>query len=264
MKFIKKIRDDRKGLAIELAMMVMVVTFAVSILLTTVALLQVDHSSSNMQEVKRRYKIEQIGANYVAWVKAGAEGVFSGVPSGFTYKCDVPEVPVVEEDTSTSNDDATEGTIDDTQEGNSEESDDNKSSENENSDVASKDAEVNDNVTQDNNTTQQEDDANANDGEGSGDVVVGDNGGNAVSGDTEGDVSEEGNDGDGDTTEETEKKEEATESVPKDAVTPGKYTLTVKDENGNVVLTVVLEVSKAEKVGNTSGNTVKITKWELN
>ena len=73
MNFIKKIRDDRRGLAIELAMMVMVVTFAVSILLTTVALLQVDHSSSNMQDVKRRYELEQIGADYVAWVKAGAK-----------------------------------------------------------------------------------------------------------------------------------------------------------------------------------------------
>ena len=71
MRFIKKIRDDRKGLAIELAMMVMVVTFALSILLTTVALLQVDHSNSNMQDVKRRYELEQIGENYLAALKNG-------------------------------------------------------------------------------------------------------------------------------------------------------------------------------------------------
>jgi hypothetical protein len=71
MRFIKKIRDDRKGLAIELAMMVMVVTFALSILLTTVALLQVDHSSSAMQDVKRRYELEQIGEDYIAARKNG-------------------------------------------------------------------------------------------------------------------------------------------------------------------------------------------------
>ena len=77
MKFTKKIRDDRKGLAIELAMMVMVVTFALSILLTTVALLQVDHSNSNMQDVKRRYELEQIGENYLAALK---NGELSGLP----------------------------------------------------------------------------------------------------------------------------------------------------------------------------------------
>jgi hypothetical protein len=69
MRFIKKIRDDRKGLAIELAMMVMVVTFALSILLTTVALLQVDHSSSAMQDVKRRYDLEQIAEDYITCIK---------------------------------------------------------------------------------------------------------------------------------------------------------------------------------------------------
>jgi hypothetical protein len=69
MRFIKKIRDDRKGLAIELAMMVMVVTFALSILLTTVALLQVDHSSSAMQDVKRRYELEQIAEDYITCIK---------------------------------------------------------------------------------------------------------------------------------------------------------------------------------------------------
>ncbi|MBP3369546.1 MAG: hypothetical protein J6L85_02235 [Clostridia bacterium] len=71
MKFTKKIRDDRNGLAIELAMMVMVVTFALSILLTTVALLQVDHSNSNTQDVKRRYELEQIGEKYLAALKNG-------------------------------------------------------------------------------------------------------------------------------------------------------------------------------------------------
>ena len=69
MRFIKKIRDDRKGLAIELAMMVMVATFALSILLTTVALLQVDHSSSAMQDVKRRYELEQIGEDYITCIE---------------------------------------------------------------------------------------------------------------------------------------------------------------------------------------------------
>lgn len=73
MKFIKKIRDDRKGLAIELAMMVMVATFALSILLTTVALLQVDHSSSAMQDVKRRYELEQIGEDYLAVCRNGSD-----------------------------------------------------------------------------------------------------------------------------------------------------------------------------------------------
>lgn len=232
MKFIKKIRDDRKGLAIELAMMVMVATFAVSILLTTVALLQVDHSSSNMQDVKRRYELEQIGADYIAWVTAGAEGVFRDVPAGFIYEYVIPEVPVVEKDTSTS----TDNTTDNTQEGKSEEVDDNKSSESENSGVTPSDAEANDDVSPDDNAPQQGGDANADNAEGSG-----------------GDVGGEGDDTTGET-----------ESVLKDAITPGRYTLTVKDENNNVVFRVVLEVSKTKKIDNTPGNKVKIITWELN
>lgn len=243
MKFIKKIRDDRKGLAIELAMMVMVATFAVSILLTTVALLQVDHSSSNMQDVKRRYELEQIGADYIAWIKAGkkydefqVEGL-SSVISGFE--------PLSEEntDTSTSTDDVTDATTGDTNENTSEGSEENKSSESENSDVTPSNAEANDDVSPDDNAPQQGGDANADNAEGSG-----------------GDVGGEGDD----TTGEPEKKDEETESGPKYVIKSGTYTLTVKDEKDNVVLRVVLEVSKAKKIDNTPGNKVKIITWELN
>ena len=163
MKFIKKIRDDRKGLAIELAMMVMVATFAVSILLTTVALLQVDHSSSNMQDVKRRYELEQIGADYIAWVKAGAKENDKKDYPGF-------ELTYIFSESS--------------QEG-------------------------------------DEDKENA-------PAVQADNG--------------------------------VANSIPKDAITPGEYTLIVDDENGNLALAVTLEVSEYKDFK----TTVKIIEWELN
>ena len=170
MKFIKKIRDDRRGLAIELAMMVMVVTFAVSILLTTVALLQVDHSSSNMQDVKRRYELEQIGADYIAWVKAGAKENDKKDYPGF-------ELTYIFSESS--------------QKG--EEDDEDKDKDKENAPVV------------------QDDNGVAN-------------------------------------------------SIPKDAITPGKYTLIVDDENGNLALAVTLEVSEYKDFK----TTVKIIEWELN
>jgi hypothetical protein len=171
MNFIKKIRDDRRGLAIELAMMVMVVTFAVSILITTVALLQVEHSSSNMQDVKRRYELEQIGADYVAWVKAGAKE---------NEKKDYPGFKLTYIFSGSS------------QKG--EEDDEDK---------------------------DKDDKENA-------PAVQADNG--------------------------------VANSIPKDAITPGKYTLIVDDENGNLALAVTLEVSEYKDFK----TTVKIIEWELN
>ena len=65
MRLIKKIRDDRRGIAIELALSVMIVTFALSFLLTTVIVMQVNRKSAELSEVKMKILFEQIGEDYV-------------------------------------------------------------------------------------------------------------------------------------------------------------------------------------------------------
>lgn len=53
-------------MAMELAMLVMVVTFALSILLTTFALMQANRKNIELRDTKEKIALEQIGEDYLA------------------------------------------------------------------------------------------------------------------------------------------------------------------------------------------------------
>ena len=52
-------------MAMELAMLVMVVTFALSILLTTFALMQANRKNIELRDTKEKIALEQIGEDYL-------------------------------------------------------------------------------------------------------------------------------------------------------------------------------------------------------
>lgn len=58
--------NGRRGMAMELAMLVMVVTFALSILLTTFALMQANRKNIELRDTKEKIALEQIGEDYLA------------------------------------------------------------------------------------------------------------------------------------------------------------------------------------------------------
>ena len=66
MSLMNKKRDGRRGMAMELAMLVMVVTFALSILLTTFALMQANRKNIELRDTKEKIALEQIGVDYHA------------------------------------------------------------------------------------------------------------------------------------------------------------------------------------------------------
>ena len=71
MSLMNKKRDGRRGMAMELAMLVMVVTFALSLLLTTFALMQANRKNIDLRDTKEKIALEQIGENYLAALKSG-------------------------------------------------------------------------------------------------------------------------------------------------------------------------------------------------
>ena len=78
MAFLKKICKDRRGMAMEMAMLVMVVTFALGTLMVTVALMQNNSVSAIQKDFNEKVELEQIGENFckqVATVNINAAGL---------------------------------------------------------------------------------------------------------------------------------------------------------------------------------------------
>ena len=64
MTFLKKICRDRRGMAMEMAMLVMVVTFALGTLMVTVALMQNNSVSAIEKDFNEKVELEQIGEDF--------------------------------------------------------------------------------------------------------------------------------------------------------------------------------------------------------
>lgn len=64
-------------MAMEMAMMVMVVTFALGALMVTVALMQNDAAHSISKDTAQKIELEQIGENFYAHVASGSNGEFT-------------------------------------------------------------------------------------------------------------------------------------------------------------------------------------------
>jgi hypothetical protein len=71
MTFLKKICKDRRGMAMEMAMLVMVVTFALGTLMVTVALMQNNSVSAIKKDFNEKVVLEQIGENFCKQVETG-------------------------------------------------------------------------------------------------------------------------------------------------------------------------------------------------
>lgn len=71
MTFLKKICRDRRGMAMEMAMLVMVVTFALGTLMVTVALMQNNSVSAIERDFNEKVELEQIGENFCNQVETG-------------------------------------------------------------------------------------------------------------------------------------------------------------------------------------------------
>ena len=71
MTFLKKICKDRRGMAMEMAMLVMAVTFALGTLMVTVALMQNNSVSAIKKDFNEKVELEQIGENFCKQVAAG-------------------------------------------------------------------------------------------------------------------------------------------------------------------------------------------------
>lgn len=71
MAFLKKICKDRRGMAMEMAMLVMVVTFALGTLMVTVALMQNNSVSAIKKDFNEKVELEQIGENFCKQVATG-------------------------------------------------------------------------------------------------------------------------------------------------------------------------------------------------
>ena len=71
MAFLKKICKDRRGMAMEMAMLVMVVTFALGTLMVTVALMQNTSVSAIQKDFNEKLELERIGENFCKQVATG-------------------------------------------------------------------------------------------------------------------------------------------------------------------------------------------------
>ena len=71
MTFLKKICKDRRGMAMEMAMLVMAVTFALRTLMVTVALMQNNSVSAIQKDFNEKLELEQIGENFCKQVATG-------------------------------------------------------------------------------------------------------------------------------------------------------------------------------------------------
>ena len=71
MTFLKKICKDRRGLAMEMAMLVMVVTFALGTLMVTVALMQNNSVSSIKKSFDEKLALEKLGEDFCNQVETG-------------------------------------------------------------------------------------------------------------------------------------------------------------------------------------------------
>jgi hypothetical protein len=72
MTFLKKICKDRRGMAMEMAMLVMAVTFALGTLMVTVALMQNNSVSAIKKDFNEKVALEQIGEDFCRQVEEGA------------------------------------------------------------------------------------------------------------------------------------------------------------------------------------------------
>ncbi|MBQ7330450.1 MAG: hypothetical protein IJW94_01480 [Oscillospiraceae bacterium] len=71
--FLHKLRHDRRGIALEMAITLLVVTFALSTLVLSTSLLQHSRKVAVEDEIPRNVILEQIGESFCAATAAGKD-----------------------------------------------------------------------------------------------------------------------------------------------------------------------------------------------
>lgn len=85
-----KSRESRRGVAIELAIMVIVITLALSILLTSISIIQTSNKNTRKKELAFQIELDQIGDEFFAEVKKGNTN-FSNIFTESKYDCSVSD-----------------------------------------------------------------------------------------------------------------------------------------------------------------------------
>lgn len=86
MKYLRNIKTDRKGIAIEMALLVMMVLFSFSILITTTSLLHHNKKTTSQRELENTVAVEQIASSFCKAVQGDDTGWTSRYPD---YDIDV-------------------------------------------------------------------------------------------------------------------------------------------------------------------------------
>ncbi len=95
--FIKKIISNKRGIAIELAIFVMLVVVSLSALLVSVSLLSKNTTNTFSQNLSARLCLDQIGQSYVSAVKDGEDlEEWSQGISGYTVQVSSTELTLVD------------------------------------------------------------------------------------------------------------------------------------------------------------------------
>lgn len=100
--FLHKLKNDRRGVALEMAITLLVITFALSTLILTTSLLQHSKKVSAENEMPRTVILEQIGETFCAATAAGKDpGEWSGAYPDYKITVDALKLTVSELDSDT-------------------------------------------------------------------------------------------------------------------------------------------------------------------
>lgn len=84
----KRLLKSKRGVAIELALAMMVIVTAFSLMLTVTAFSSKKHVKDRFDDFKLNIVAEEMGEDFVSWVRGGMEGAFSPVQSNSDYDYD--------------------------------------------------------------------------------------------------------------------------------------------------------------------------------
>lgn len=93
-KQIKKLRTDRSGFAIELALIVLVVAFSLGTLIVSISIMQTNRKRVYRQDFENRIVLEQIGQEFCAVYARGSEAYEEfkeSIESAGVYQVEISE-----------------------------------------------------------------------------------------------------------------------------------------------------------------------------
>ena len=100
--FLHKLKNDRRGVALEMAIILLVLTFALSTLVLTTSLLQHSKKVKAENEMPQTVALEQIGQSFCAGIAAGqVPDQWHGTYLGYSITVDGLTLTVSQKDSGT-------------------------------------------------------------------------------------------------------------------------------------------------------------------